>query len=96
VIRVVIRDITASLSIPMTIDTAPTATATVHELPVLLTIDDVAAHLGVTVRHVRRLVAERRIPFIKWGHLLRFDPCQIAEWLASQRVPVTNRPPAAS
>ena len=83
-IRVVIRDVTASLSIPMTTDTAPTATATVHELPVLLTIEDVAAHLG----------AERRIPFIKWGHLLRFDPCQIAEWLASQRVPVTNRPPA--
>jgi excisionase family DNA binding protein len=96
VIQVVIRDITASLSIPMTTDIAPTATATVHELPVLLTIEDVAAHLGVTVRHVRRLVAERRIPFIKWGHLLRFDPCQIAEWLASQRVPATNRPPTAS
>ena len=31
--RVVIRDITASLSIPMTTDIAPTATATVHELP---------------------------------------------------------------
>ena len=41
---------------------------------------------------IRRLVAERRIPFIKWGHLLRFDPCQIAEWLASQRVPVTIAP----
>lgn len=83
----VIRDVTASLSIPMTTDIAPTATTTVHHLPVLLTIEDVAEHLGVTVRHVRRLVAERRIPFIKWGHLLRFDPSQIAEWLASRQVP---------
>jgi excisionase family DNA binding protein len=75
----------------MTTYTAPTRTTTVHQLPVLLTIEDVAEHLGVTVRHVRRLVAERRIPFIKWGHLLRFDPSQIAEWLASRQVPIATR-----
>jgi len=40
----------------------------------LLTITQVAHLLNVEVRHVRRLVQERRIPFIKWGHLLRFDP----------------------
>ena len=82
----------------MTTYIAPTRTATVRQLPVLLTIEDVAEHLGVTVRHVRRLVAERRIPFIKWGHLLRFDPCQIAEWLASRQVPTTNttRPPSGA
>lgn len=74
----------------MTTDMAPTTTTTVHQLPVLLTIEDVAEHLGVTVRHVRRLVAERRIPFIKWGHLLRFDPSQIAEWLTSRQVPITT------
>ena len=74
----------------MTTYMAPTRTATVHQLPVLLTIEDVAEHLGVTVRHVRRLVAERRIPFIKWGHLLRFDPSEIAEWLASRHVPTTS------
>jgi hypothetical protein len=35
---------------------------------------------------VRRLVAERRIPYIKLGHLLRFDPAQIDEWLERSRV----------
>ncbi len=35
----------------MTTDMAPTRTTTVHQLPVLLTIEDVAEHLGVTVRH---------------------------------------------
>jgi excisionase family DNA binding protein len=95
VIRVVICDIPASSLVAMTTDVAPRETANAQELPVLLTIEDVAAHLHVTVRHVRRLVAERRIPFIKWGHLLRFDPCQIAEWLASRRVPTTNHPPVS-
>jgi hypothetical protein len=33
----------------------------------LVDIEWVAMRLGVKVRHVRRLVSERRIPFVKWG-----------------------------
>jgi excisionase family DNA binding protein len=44
----------------------------------LLSIAEVAQVPGVDVRHVRRLVHEKRIPVIKWGHLLRFDPKDIA------------------
>ncbi len=44
-----------------------------------------AQHLGVTPRHVRRLIAERRIPYLKWGRLIRFDPDEIADWLDSAR-----------
>ena len=59
-----------------------------RRLPRLLDIAGVAEHLAVSERHVRRLVAERRIPYVKWGHLLRFDPDEIAEWLdASRRRP---------
>lgn len=47
----------------------------------LLDIQETAAWLGVEERHVRRLVAERRIPFIKWGKLLRFDPDAVDDWL---------------
>ncbi len=47
----------------------------------LLDIEAVAEQLGVTVRHVRRLVAERRIPFVKWGHLIRFNPNDINDWI---------------
>jgi excisionase family DNA binding protein len=54
--------------------------------PPLLDITGVAERLGVTVRHVRRLVAERRIPFIKWGGLLRFDPLEVDAWLDRHRV----------
>ncbi|MDZ7676918.1 MAG: helix-turn-helix domain-containing protein [Acidimicrobiales bacterium] len=52
----------------------------------LLTIAEVADRLGVTVRHVRRLVHERRIPYVKWGRLLRFDPDEIEEWIAHHHV----------
>lgn len=51
----------------------------------LVAIADVAELLGVEVRHVRRLVHERRIPFIKWGHLLRFDPLDLATWIDAHR-----------
>lgn len=51
----------------------------------LISIVDVADVLGVEVRHVRRLVHERRIPFIKWGHLLRFDPEEIRAWVDHHR-----------
>lgn len=51
----------------------------------LLSIAEVAEALGVEVRHVRRLVHEKRIPYIKWGHLLRFDPADIAAWVDAYR-----------
>lgn len=43
--------------------------------------------LAVPERHVRRLVHERRIPYVKWGHLVRFDPDEIAAWLDRARRP---------
>ncbi len=61
-----------------------------RQAPQLWDIEAVADRLGVQVRHVRRLVNERRIPFIKWGHLLRFDPVEIEKWLDGSR-----RPPVA-
>jgi excisionase family DNA binding protein len=51
----------------------------------LLTVDDVAEHLGVNVRHVRRLVQERRLRYVKWGRLLRFDPADIAAFVDEHR-----------
>ena len=62
------------------------STTTVGAQPApLVDIEAVAARLGVSVRHVRRLVAERRIPYLKWGHLLRFDPVDIEAWLTRAR-----------
>jgi excisionase family DNA binding protein len=52
----------------------------------LLDSDAVAFALGVTRRHVQRLVAERRIPFLKIGRFVRFDPSELNVWLEQQRV----------
>ena len=57
----------------------------------LIDLPAVAERLGVNQRHIRRLVAERRIPFVKWGHLLRFDPAEIDAWLDHARIPVDRR-----
>ena len=51
----------------------------------LMDLPAVAERLGVNERHIRRLVAERRIPFLKWSHLLRFDPDEIEAWLDHAR-----------
>ena len=45
-----------------------------------------AQRLGVTERFVRRLIAERRVPFLKIGKFIRFDPKTIDTWLETARV----------
>ena len=57
------------------------------ERPALIDIPTLADQLGVGVRHIRRLVTERRVPYLKWGHLIRFDPAQIDEWLREAEHP---------
>ena len=58
-----------------------------HDQSPLLSISDFALRLNVQTLHVRRLVAERRIPYIKWGHLIRFDPSELERWLDDSRRP---------
>ena len=51
----------------------------------LLDIDAVAEQLSTSVRHLRRLVQERRIPVVRVGRLIRFDPVAIDAWLDEHR-----------
>ncbi|HVV35191.1 MAG TPA: helix-turn-helix domain-containing protein [Acidimicrobiales bacterium] len=52
----------------------------------LMTVDELAELLNVSVHHVRRLVYERRIPFLKIGSRVRFEASAVEEWLATLRV----------
>jgi excisionase family DNA binding protein len=57
----------------------------------LLTSEEVAARLKATPRFVRRLVAERRIEFVKVGRLVRFSPAAVAEYIEQNKVTPINR-----
>jgi len=59
--------------------------------PRFLEVEGLAGWLGIEVVFVRRLVAERRIPFVKIGRLVRFDPEEIAAWIDGRRVPSEGR-----
>jgi len=66
------------------------------QFPELVDINTLAELLGTSVRHLRRLVAERRIPYVKVGHYLRFDLREIVAWLERSRfTPLADdlRPP---
>ncbi len=54
-------------------------------VPRLLDIAGLADCLGTSERHVRGLIAERRIPYVKVGAFVRFDPAEIAAWLDLNR-----------
>jgi excisionase family DNA binding protein len=60
-----------------------------HARKEFLDVAELSAWLHITVRHVRRLVAERRIPYNKVGRLVRFRRTEIDEWLAANE----HRPP---
>jgi excisionase family DNA binding protein len=48
-------------------------------------VEGIAEYLSLTVRHVRRLVLERRIPHRKVGSLLRFDIDEVDAWMDTLR-----------
>jgi excisionase family DNA binding protein len=56
-------------------------------LPELIDVNELARRLCVSVHHVRRLVQERRIPYLKVGVFVRFDPSEVRKWLESRRIP---------
>jgi excisionase family DNA binding protein len=49
-------------------------------------MEEVARWLATSPRHVQRLVTERRIPFVKIGHFVRFDPEDVAGWIEGQKI----------
>lgn len=55
--------------------------------PTLWDVPRAAERLGVTERWVRRAIAERRIPFVKVGHFVRFRPEDLDDYVNRRRVP---------
>lgn len=53
----------------------------------LLTVEATADRMGTSVRFVRRLVAERRIGFIKLGRFVRIAESDIDAFIQAGRMP---------
>ncbi|HET9872062.1 MAG TPA: helix-turn-helix domain-containing protein [Propionibacteriaceae bacterium] len=51
-----------------------------------LNIDQAAVYLNVSVRFMRRLVADRKIRYYKFGKFLRFDPADLDAFAAAGEV----------
>jgi excisionase family DNA binding protein len=51
-----------------------------------LTLEQAAQYLNVNERFIRRLVAERRVPYYKVGRLLRFRANDLEDLLEGGRV----------
>jgi excisionase family DNA binding protein len=56
-----------------------------RETPALLTVEQTAERLGTSVRFVRRLRAERRLPFVKLGKHLRIDSADLEAFIDAHR-----------
>ncbi|MGW2281150.1 excisionase family DNA-binding protein [Streptomyces sp. NPDC001770] len=57
----------------------------------LLTVEQVADRLGTTVRFPRRLVAERRIEYVKVGRHVRIAEGVVEAFIAAHTVTPTRR-----
>lgn len=55
----------------------------------MLTVPEVAERLGTSQRFVRRLIAERRIPYTKLGKHVRLVDVDVEAFIAAGRVEAT-------
>jgi excisionase family DNA binding protein len=61
----------------------------------LLSPQEVADRLGTSLRFVRRLVLERRIPFIKVGRHVRIAASDLEAFIAAGRIEAGSVPSSA-
>jgi excisionase family DNA binding protein len=52
----------------------------------MLKPEEVAERLNVSLRFIRRLCHERRVPYTKIGKFVRFDADELEAWIATQQV----------
>jgi excisionase family DNA binding protein len=57
------------------------------QFPELVDIDEAAKYLSTSIRHVRRLVQENDLPFVKIGGKLRFDKADLQRYIDEHRHP---------
>jgi predicted DNA-binding transcriptional regulator AlpA len=54
----------------------------------LIDIAELERRTAIKQATLRKYVLQRKIPFVKIGWLVRFDPPEIGAWIKEQKVPV--------
>lgn len=54
----------------------------------LLDVQEVATLTGQAKQSIYQMVSARKIPHVKIGHSVRFDPREIEEWIENLKVSV--------
>jgi excisionase family DNA binding protein len=57
-----------------------------NNAPRFLKTEEAASYIGTTARHMRRLVAERRIASYKIGRPVRISTADLDQWMADRRI----------
>jgi excisionase family DNA binding protein len=51
-----------------------------------LTVNEVAEKFQLSTRQIKRLMYSRKIPYIKIGSAVRFDPEDLREWMEKRKL----------
>lgn len=54
--------------------------------PLLWDVQQTATALSLSAPHIRRLVGEKRIPYVRVGRLIRFRPDDVRAWLTDKQI----------
>ena len=52
----------------------------------LIGIQEAARYTGIKATTLYKWVSQRKIPYIKMGRLVKFDPVKLEEWIKQQTV----------
>jgi len=64
-------------------NTTTGAKRSVDTLPLLIDSNEVCRLFGLKRHYLRDLRHQQRIPFVKIGRLVRYDPLELTDWIKS-------------
>ena len=56
----------------------------------LLNIDEVSELIGLSQSAIYKMVNTKRIPYVKVGRLVKFEPSKIKLWIEKNSVDISN------
>jgi excisionase family DNA binding protein len=52
----------------------------------MLNVHELSKELGISESGIYQWISQRKIPFVKIGRTVRFDPEEISKWLSEKKI----------